>query len=172
MCARQGHTLVEISPGPGMGRGCPPQIFQRATCHRMLSSGDPEQSASPGAPWLLHIHYKPWKHPGNQRQCLPSAEADWKWFELIYLILLIRELGALLEKLFLIRCVISSSVVGSGDVFPLRQRLPPGVVADGLCWLLAVSTLCSKLGRLNLFRAPLADWWSLWLYLRIRFLNV
>lgn len=109
------RAWVQIPPGPGMGRAVSLSSSHRlcmAECWAVVTwSNQP-------APWLLRSFtsiISLLKHPGNQQQYLPSAETDWKWFELIYLILLIRELGELLEKLFLIRCVIRSSVVGSCD---------------------------------------------------------
>lgn len=107
--ARERRALVEIH-----------QALEWAAPVR-LSSAAPAGCAGgrelQPAPRLLPTHCKLGEscQPGNQQHRLPSAEADWKWFELIYLILLIRELGALLGESFLIRCVIISSEVGRGN---------------------------------------------------------
>lgn len=124
--------------------------------------------SSQPAPWLLKSSTSIrslLKLPGNQQQYLPSAKADWKWFELIYPILLIRELGALLEKLFLIRCVIRSSVVGSRDG-PRRPRPQPPSTCHMVSWQRGCARcwLCQRFvpsqGILTCFVpwTPLAGW--------------
>lgn len=76
------------------------------------------------APWLPHSFASIMSavKACKQSVTIPSFCWGWfKWFELIYLILLIRELGALLEKLFLIRCVI---------FLPLFRHLSHGEKAE------------------------------------------
>lgn len=51
------------------------------------------------------------KNPGNQWQCLPSAGADGKWFELTDLILRISKLRSSLAKLLLMPFVVWSNVI-------------------------------------------------------------
>lgn len=79
------------------------------------------------------------KNPGNQWQCLPSAGADGKWFELTDLILLISKLRSSLAKLFLMPFVVWSNVI----VLPSL----PGSGHLSLC--------CAQ--------TPLTAWWSLWI---------
>lgn len=130
----------------------PPSSAPPAGCG---GSGTPEQSALCSAPsYPLEALLR---QPGNQRHSLQSAEADWKWFELIYLILLIRELGAPLEKLFLIRCAMRSGVVGSGDVLappPAFATWPHGQARCWLCQRFVPSwgiLTCAFLGKRGVF---------------------